>query len=46
MSEENKAVTLRRNRILEGQASEADEIITPGIVYQAESTYSESPGAK
>ena len=33
MSEENKAVARRWNRIFEGQASVADEIIAPNIVY-------------
>ncbi len=33
MSEENKAIARRWNRIFEGQASEADAIIAPNIVY-------------
>jgi len=33
MSEENKAIAQRWNRIFEGQASEADAIIAPNIVY-------------
>ena len=33
MSAENKAIARRWNRIFEGQASEADAIIAPNIVY-------------
>ena len=33
MSEENKAIARRWNRIFEGQASEADAIVAPDIVY-------------
>ena len=33
MSEENKAIARRWNRIFEGQTSEADAIIAPDIVY-------------
>ena len=33
MSEENKAIARRWNRIFEGQASEADAIIAPNIRY-------------
>ena len=33
MSEENKAIARRWNRIFEGQASEADAIIAPNIVH-------------
>ena len=33
MSEENKAIARHWNRIFEGQASEADAIIAPNIVY-------------
>ncbi len=33
MSEENKAIARRWNRIFEGQTSEADAIVAPNIVY-------------